>query len=76
MGTSVLCIFIGPLIVVEDGFRFTYFHSSSFSLTCGHSFIVFLRSFWNFAERSLSCVYKVVVMDEITDFFRDMNLVK
>jgi hypothetical protein len=42
MGDSVLCIFIKPLTMGGDGFKFTYFHFSSYRNTRGHLLTLFL----------------------------------
>ena len=46
MGASVLWIFIKPLIVGGNGFRFIRFHFVSFGMIVEYVLIVFRMSFW------------------------------
>ena len=42
IGESALCTLIKPLIVGEEGFKFTYFYFSSLCIIWGHSLMFFV----------------------------------
>jgi len=60
IGGSASCILIKPLIVGEEGFRFTCFHFLSFCIVWGHSLILFVSSFWDFLVKISRYVSEVI----------------